>query len=215
MKKLLFSVIFSLCAIPAISSAELPTGGFNFKDWTTVKPAEATIPEEATIVKSEEPSNFWDTTSPDTEVKKEVPLKPLSWRCGAKCQAADSGEKYLHDQATNNSHLESVRIFMYLDHLSNKAGCILLEVKYGINTQKSECRWSLVPAFEQKILIWIGVRDSQINSMKNNSSVDVIMKEVNGNYGKRLADWARLIQTGPASTIFQDVPPAVMKYIPQ
>jgi hypothetical protein len=102
---------------------------------------------------------------------------------------------------------------MYLDYLSNKAGCLLLKEKFDINTKQSGCRWSLVPNFEQKIIKWIDIRDSQIDGMKNSSSVDVIMAEVNRNYGKRLGDWSKLIHTGPAATFFQGVPPAVMKYI--
>jgi len=202
-------VLLSLFAIPAISFAELPDGGFNFNDWTTTKPA-----IKATITKPESSTssvNYWDTTSVGDG--GEIPLKQLSWGCGSKCQSDDSGERWLYNQTVNNSNLDSVRIFMYLDHLSNKAGCLLLKEKFGIDTQ-SGCRWSLAPNFEQKIIAWIGIRDSQINSMKNSSSVDAIMAEVNSNYGKRLGDWSKLIHTGPAATFFQGVPPQVMQYIP-
>ena len=162
-------IIFSVLAIPAISFAELPDGGFNFNDWTTTKPA-----IKATITKPESSTssvNYWDTTSVGDG--GEIPLKQLSWGCGSKCQRDDSGEKWLHDKAVNNSNLQSVRVFLYLDYLSNKAGCLLLKEKFGIDT-KSGCRWSLAPNFEQKIIAWIGIRDSQINGMKNSSSVDAI-----------------------------------------
>jgi len=206
MKKILILVLVLSLSSVAVR-ADMPKT-LEFNDWAKLKPAQPSIPIKPPKPTPKGNENYWDTSNDEV-----IPFKPLMWSCGKKCRKANSGEKWLWDQVQNHSDVESVRIFAFIDDLSNKAACLILEKKYHVDTKKRGCKWSHVPEFEKKIIAWINVRDSQIDSMKNNKSIDVVMKEVNDNYGKRLALWSALIHTGSISTFFKDVPQKVMKYI--